>query len=210
MKERTFQNGIGSIKENVSLNVANFLSQFTRNQAIYQWEGTGSSKISTTEEIVLTLEGNFAIYEEKKLSNCKIIFTSQRAIISGIEVKGTLVASMVSREVEERRSSAYRPEKLMPQIIKGWDIVHNNLSKVEIVKTGEFYSLFFFQQEKRLYIINDVTSEEMTIVTSILSEDLNIEIIHSDFRIPISDILLLIGVGIILTIVGWIIIVLLF
>jgi hypothetical protein len=124
MKERTFLDGNRSIKENISLNVSNYLSQFSQNQAVYQWEGIGSPEIIETEEIIITLEGNFAIYEENKLSNCKIIFTSQRMIISGTEVKGTLVASMVSREVEERRSSAYRSERLLPQIIKGWDIPH--------------------------------------------------------------------------------------
>jgi hypothetical protein len=84
------------------------------------------------------------------------------------------------------------------------------VTTIEIIKTGEYYSLFFFQQDKRLAILNDATSEEMTTVTNFLSENLKIKAIHSDFRIPMSDILLLISAGVILTIIGWIIIVIVF
>ena len=65
MKEKTFLDGKGSIKENLSVNVANYLSQFTQNEAIFQWGGTGNPEITETEEIIHVLEGNFAIYEER-------------------------------------------------------------------------------------------------------------------------------------------------
>ena len=210
MDEKIFRTRKVTDKETKSLNIEQYLTQFTQNEAIYQWNGSGNPEIAETEEIILVFEEKFALYEENKLKNCTIIFTSERVIISGMEVKGTLVASMVSREVEERRSSTYKPERLLPQIIKGWDGPHNNITRIEIIKTGKYYSLFFFQQDHRLYIINDVNSEEMTIVTNYLSEKFDIETVHSDFRIPVSDILLLIGAGIILTIVGWIIIAIIF
>lgn len=190
--------------------ISKYLSQFKQNQAIYNWEGTKNPEISESEDIIFVLENNFALYENHKLNKCLIIFTSERTIITGIEVKGTLVGSMVSREVEERRGSTYKPEQLSPQVIKGWDISHNNVTKLEIIKTGRYYSLFFFRDEFRLCIINDVKEEEMNLITSFLTENYRIETIQGDFQIPISDILLLIGAGIGLTIIGWIIIVIIF
>lgn len=189
--------------------VKNILSYFS-SEKNYEWEGQGDPSISASEEILFVLEGKFSLYHEKKLSDSTIIWTNKRALLYGTEVRKSLVASMVSRELEEKRGLDKKVGSISPLTIKGWDNLHNTIKKVEIIKNGEIYSTFFFNEDVRLYIINDLSYEELKPLQSFLEQMVGIEVTIDEFRIPLSDILLLLLGGIAITIIGWILIVLIF
>ncbi|MFX1507236.1 MAG: hypothetical protein ACFFDC_14235 [Promethearchaeota archaeon] len=197
-----------NIKYNLS-KIKNKLSCFS-SETNYEWEGQGDPSISDSEDIFFVLEGKFSLYHEKKLSDSTIVWTKKRAILYGTEVRKSLVASMVSRELEEKRGLDKKIGSISPPTIKGWDNSHNTIKKVEIISNGAIYSVFFFSEDERLYIINDLSHDELEPLKSFLEQMVNVEVTVDEFRIPLSDILLLFLGGIGITIVGWILIVLLF
>jgi hypothetical protein len=191
------------------LKINNNLSYFS-SEKNYEWEGLGDPAISVSEDIIFVLEGKFTLYHEKKLSDSTIIWTNKRALLYGTEVRKSLVASMVSRELEEKRGLDKKVGSISLPTIKGWDNSHNTIKKVEIIKNGEIYSVFFFSEDKRLYIINDLSNDELEPLKSFMEHMVNVEVTVDEFRIPLSDILLLLLGGIGITIIGWILIVLIF
>ncbi|MFX0170521.1 MAG: hypothetical protein ACFE9L_01245 [Candidatus Hodarchaeota archaeon] len=182
------------------------LSRFYNQEENHEWHGVGDPAISDNENIILVIQGVFTLYEDFKLSDSSIIWTNDRTILFGNIVQKTLIASTLSREIEKRRGFITKPKNLLPLKKKGWDIPHNQIQKVEIIKSGEIFSFFFYNGEKRVYIINDLERKEMEIIENFLITKNNIEVIQDEFVIPLIDILLLILIGIVITIISWIII----
>jgi hypothetical protein len=186
------------------------LSRFYNQEENYEWFGVGNPVISDNENIILSIQGVFSLYEDFKLNDSTIILTNDRTILFGNIVEKTLIASMLSREIEKRRKLISKPNKLLPLKYKGWDIPHNQIQKVEIIKSGKIYSLFFYNHVKRHYIINDLKRSEMELIENFLIDKTTIETHHDEFVIPLIDTLLLILVGIVVTVIGWILIVIIF
>ncbi len=198
------------IKRELSNDNYENISRLSNQETNYEWNGLEDPSISNSEDIFLIFDRKFTLYENNKLSESTIVWTSKRAILFGTEVRKSLVASMVSRELEQKRGLERKHGGSLPPAIKGWDIPHSVIKKVEIVKNGEIYSTFFFDEEKRLYIINDLDQDEVDAIKTFLEQMKNVILTQDEFRIPASDILLLCLGGIGITIIGWIIIVLFF
>ncbi|UCG04044.1 MAG: hypothetical protein JSW11_08660 [Candidatus Heimdallarchaeota archaeon] len=197
-------------EKRLSKDIEKQLLRFSKHETNHEWDGLEEPSISNTENILFVFEGKFTLYHENKLSDSTIIWTSKRVILFGTEVRKSLVASMVSRELEQRRGLDKKFNGISPPTTKGWDSSHNSIKKVEIIKNGDIYSTFFFDEDKRLYIINDLNNGEIETLKTFLEQMENVEITLDEFRIPMTDILLLCFGGIGVMIIGWIIIVLFF
>lgn len=162
------------------------------------------------EKILLVTSDKFALFENVKITESTLIWTTKRALLYGTEIRSTLVSSMVSREFERRRGVEKRSKNLEPLKSKGWSIPHDLVTRLEIIQLGKKFSLYFFDKEKRKYIINDVDLSDMKVIESFMREQRNIEINVGEFQIPLSDILILFIVGFFLLFFGWLIIVIIF
>ncbi|MFX0014972.1 MAG: hypothetical protein ACFFB2_07615 [Promethearchaeota archaeon] len=192
----------------LSKDISEELSRFNSQETNYEWNGEGVPTISDSEDIHLVLEGKFTLFKEEKLNNSTIIWTSERVILYGSEIRKSLLSNMVSREVEQRRGLERKHGELSLARNKGWDLPHRRIKKIEIIKNAAIYSIFAFSDKKRLYIINDLDYKEAEVLKTLLVQKGDIEIIEDEFQIPKFDILLLCLGGIGLTIVGWFLIVL--
>ncbi|MFX0124465.1 MAG: hypothetical protein ACFFAE_12555 [Candidatus Hodarchaeota archaeon] len=161
------------------------------------------------EEVLLVTKDLFATVEDNKITESTLIWTTKRSILYGTEVKGTLVASIVSREFEGRRGILEKHRTVEPLRTKGWNIPHAIVTSLEIVKLGNYYSLFFFDDEKRIYLMNDLNQKEADIIEKFMIKQ-QVEITRDEFKIPLIDIILFCVGGFFLMLLGWIFIAIIF
>ncbi|MFX0211511.1 MAG: hypothetical protein ACFFDT_36375 [Candidatus Hodarchaeota archaeon] len=186
------------------------LSRFKNQESSYIWGGSGQSSISESEKVMSVMNGGLAIYQDDQIRDYTIIWTTERSILFGTEIQTTLIASLVSREFEQKRGLVQKSDSLTPLKTMGWDIYYDQITKLEIIKTGNLYSAFFFNANSRLFVVNDLESEEIQSLKSFMSKFKHIEISEGEFTIPLSDIFLLLILGVVLTFIGWILIAIIF
>ena len=111
-------------------------------------------------------------------------------ILFGTEVKKTLLASTISREIEIKRGLDRRPEKLVDLKKIGGDLPLDQIRKLEIIRSGEIFSLFIFNDVRRFLTINDLDKKDVETIEGFILKKNGIEILHDEFRIPLSDVFL--------------------
>ncbi|MHA2225436.1 MAG: hypothetical protein ACXAC8_09550 [Candidatus Hodarchaeales archaeon] len=166
--------------------------------------------LSGEEDIVLVVREKFALYNDIKITDSTAIWTTKRIILYGIKIRSTLVADMVAREYEQRRGYEHRQEKLEPLKDLGWAIPYDQVTRMEIIQLGEKFSFYFFNNEERLFVVNDLDLSETDKIKEFMKKKGNINIVTDEFQIPLTDICLFIIGGFFLMIIGWIAIVIIF
>jgi len=184
------------------------LENFKTNQENFYWNSKEDPLLSFNETMMFYTDEIYAMYETKKIMDGKLIWTTERALLYGTEVRRTVVADMVSREYENIRGLS-RSDKLEASNIIGWSIPHIDITSIEIIKLGERFSIYFFENEIRRFVVNDLLQSEMEIIGSFMKNK-NIKIIYDQFNLPLKDILLFFCGGIFIFMVGLILIVIIF
>ncbi|NHJ01353.1 MAG: hypothetical protein EAX86_04380 [Candidatus Heimdallarchaeota archaeon] len=184
------------------------LECFRTQENNYVWHGSEEPFFLEDENVIFYTTEIFAMYEDKKIISAKLIWTTARALLYGTEVRGTIVADMVSREYETIRGLT-KSDKLEAPSILGWSIPHTIITKLEIIKLGERYSIYFFENENRKFVVNDLLSSEMEEISNFMKNK-PVEIVYGQFNLPWRDIFLFFCGGIFIFIIGLILIALIF
>ncbi len=202
----------------IDISLREELRLFDSNLDQYFWQGKIGPLPSESEKQLLWMEDKLAAYQKAQISEAQVLLTDEKIYVWGNKVKGTLVASMVSREYEQRRYlSGFDPLRrkerepdLLPFTKTGFGFIHSNVKQIEVIAFGNRYSLYFFTSENSpLFRINDVTEDELQVIKEVY-HSFGVEMKHSEFILPLRDILLICTMAAILLILGLFIIVIIF
>lgn len=199
-------------------NLREELQLFDSNLDHYLWKGEVEPVPKKTEKIIRLLKDKLTAYQKIQISESQVMVTNERLYVWGNRVKGTLVASMVSREYEQRRHlSGFDPIRrkdrspdLFPFTKAGFAINHEDVRQIQIIAIGSRFSLYFFTSENsHLFRINDVIEDELQVIKE-LYHSFGVEMKHGEFILPLRDMILICSIAAILLIIGWFIIVIIF
>ncbi|WP_455464427.1 hypothetical protein [Candidatus Hodarchaeum mangrovi] len=184
------------------------LENFKTNQENFLWNGQDDPLPSLSENVMFYTEEIYAMYDAQKIMNGKLIWTTERTLLYGTEVRKTVVADTISREYETIRGLS-RSDKLEAPKILGWSIQHTDITCIEIIKLGERYSIYFFENDIRRFVVNDLLQSQMEIVSNFL-KNRNVKTIYDQFNLPLRDIFLFFCGGLFIFAAGLILIALIF
>ncbi len=195
------------------------LKKYTTDNENFKWYGEIHPVLPGTISVKLFLEDKISAFQGKQISESSVLFLKDAFYSHGNKVKGTLISDLTSREYERRRRlmSALRSEggadehpDLLPLRKAGFAYFYNMINKIEAITFGNRYSVYFFgKEEESICRINDITPEELSIIKEIF-QVYDVEWKLEEFSIPMRDICLFLGLGIILLILGWLLVVWIF
>lgn len=206
------------IRSRVDNSLREELRLFDSNLDHYLWQGRVTPLPSESESQILWMIDKLAAYQKMQISDAQILLTDEKIYVWGHKVKGTLVASIVSREYEQRRHlSGFDPLRrkdrdsgLLPFTKTGFGFIHRDVEHIEVITFGSRYSLYFFTSEASpLFRINDVTEEELQEIKQ-LYRTIGVELKYGEFILPLRDIVLFCAIATILLVIGLLAIALIF
>jgi len=195
------------------------LEKYTEEDKHYTWYSELSPTLPKTIHVKLFLEDRISAFQGKQIVHSSVLFLRDKFYSHGDMVRGTLVSETTSREYERRRRllSALRSEggadkhpDLLPKNKAGFAYPYDTVQKIEALTFGNRFSVYFFgKEEESICRINDITSDELSQIKEIF-QPYNIEWVLSEFKLPMRDICLFTGLGLVLLILGWFLVVLIF
>ena len=199
--------------------LANELEKYTEDNEHYTWYSELEAKLPGTITVKLFLEDKISAFYGKQIIHSSILFLKNAFYSHGNMVKGSLVSDTTSREYERRRRlmSALKAEggvddhpKLLPMAKAGFAFPYDKIKRVEAITFGNRFSIYFFGTDEVLVSrINDVTEDELSQIKEIFDE-FNIEWTLEEFKLPMRDICLFAGLGLVLLVIGWLLVLLIF
>ncbi len=212
------EDGSDEFRTNVDDTLREELRLYNSNLDQYYWQSEVGPLPSASEKQISWMEDKLAAYQKMQISEAQVLLTDEKIYVWGNKVKGTLVASIVSREYEQRRHlSGFDPLKrkdrdpdLLPFTKTGFGYIHSDVKRIEVIAFGSRFSLYFFTSEVNpLFRINDVTEEELQVITQ-LYQTVGVELRHGEFILPLRDILLFCVIAAILLVIGLLVIAFIF
>lgn len=205
-----------SKKKTHSIEFQEELQKFNSNLDNYTWKGEVPPVLTDSDRYIALLDEKLTAYKDIQISESQVLITNESFFIWGNKVKGTLLASMISREYEQRRhliGSVWKKDqdpKLMPIEKIGFGFHHRDVHQIQALTFGDRYSVYFFTSEEQPHFrINDITGLELEVLKEIYNSH-GVELEVDEFSLPLRDMCLLFAIGCVLLILGWIIIALIF
>ncbi|MFX0150332.1 MAG: hypothetical protein ACFFAJ_06105 [Candidatus Hodarchaeota archaeon] len=186
------------------------LNSFKSHEQNIKWIGSDEAPLSNGEKVIIFLQGKFASFGDQKISDCKVVWTTNRLILYGTEIRGTYLASVVSREYEKIRGLSDKSNELQPLKTIGGALAYDKITQLKIMKLGEIFSLYFFGDNLRKLILNEITQSEKETIIAFLKKHNSILIDFDEFQIPLRDVIFLLFIGLVIMVLGWLFIVLIF